>query len=410
MNPKFENHKRYKIKVLFVYLFIAGLLLHVVFFILTKKYLISSGIFFIILISIIIYFIIKTLSVITNFRFPMREIQLAILTVAICLILIEISFVLSGKKSTYLEKRYLYYYTSGFDPERPDWFRVWDSDHNLKTGEFCYHRTINSEGLSDKEPIVIKKRNEYRIIALGDSFTEGDGADADSTWLKFLERSLAKYRFKRALTFINAGVCGSDPYFEYVLLKERLLKYKPDLVLLAVNNSDISEILIRGGMERFRPDGTLKYNPAPWWEPIYAMSHISRLLFSALGYNDILLKDDQTELLKSKQKIIDIICTFKKLSEKGNFKLVVIFHPFKSEINLNKLELESVMKSVSANNDVEVLNMLKYYNNEKIDSNNSNDYFWKQDGHHNAKGYAAFASGVEWKLKQIGIIDSLMCK
>jgi len=71
----------------------------------------------------------------------------------------------------------------------------------------------------------------------------------------------------------------------------------------------------------------------------------------------------------------------------------------------------NVMERISKDNKVEVLNMCAYFREkEKINSTNSNDYFWKYDGHHNAKGYAAFARGVEWKLKQTGILDSLLQK
>ncbi len=395
--------------IVFSSLLIICIIAHVLFFIISGSYLITSGLFVIILISLLIYYLIGFLSSVFGLKRKLNETRLIVFTTAICLCIIELLFVLTGYKSTSVEKRNLFYYSSQYDPVKTKRFHLWKEDHPLKTAEYCYYRTLNSDSLSDKEHVVEKNINEYRIIGLGDSFTEGDGTDADSTWLKFLERNVAiKYPLKKQLTYFNAGVCGSDPCFEYILLRERLLKYNPDLVILAINISDINDVIIRGGMERFKPDGSVHYKNAPWWEPLYAMSHISRLFFSGLGYNELLFKENESNFNKAKQKITEIILIFKEFSERNHFKLIVIFHPYQGEINTNHLELHNVMEKVSEEYKIDVLNMPEYFKEkEKINSANSSEYFWKYDGHHNAKGYAAFARGVEWKLKQMGVIDSL---
>jgi hypothetical protein len=50
--------------------------------------------------------------------------------------------------------------------------------------EVSYARQVNAMGLTDKEFTADKAPGEYRIVALGDSFTEGVGADTASTWVK----------------------------------------------------------------------------------------------------------------------------------------------------------------------------------------------------------------------------------
>jgi len=408
----FKKNKsiKYPFKI-FWSIFVAGLIIHILFFVYSNLYLISSGIFFLVLISLFVYFTFITLERIAKLKLKIKEIRLAIISITLCLVIIESLFILTGFKSTYAEKREVYYYTSKYNSGNDNWFHLWGLNHYLKTSEYSYCRIVNSDGLSDKEHEVIKKANEYRIIGLGDSFTEGDGADADSTWLKFLERDLRRYPLKKSIIYFNAGVCGSDPYFEYKLLKERLLKYKPDLVFIAINNSDIDDIAVRGGVERFKANGSVKFNSAPCWEPLYAVSHISRLIFDALGYSKQLFEFSDKQILDSKNKIIEVISEFKELSVQKNFKFVVIFHPTKKEIDDNKMSLENVMDTVEGIYNVEVLDMLKYFKNkEKINQENSSSYFWKQDGHHNAKGYKVFANGVEWKMKEMGIIDSLISK
>jgi len=391
-------------------LFGLGIIAHILFFIITKNYLITSGVFLYILLFVFIFYFFVALDKKTQISLKIKEIKLAIITLTCCFCLIEIALILTGYNSTYFEKRFIYYYSSSHNAHNTNRFLIHGKDHYLKTSEYSYFRKINSEGLSDKEHVILKKRNEFRIVGLGDSFTEGDGTDVDSTWLKFLERSLSKHAFKKEVTYINAGISGSDPYFEYILLKERLLKYRPDLVMVAINNSDISDIVARGGMERFLPDGSVEFKKGPWWEAIYAISHISRLFFDAFGYENFLYFGSEKEITESKTNIVEIISAFKELSMKNNFKLIVIFHPYRTEINSKELELRTEM-NVLIHNDIDVFDMLNYYSEkEKINSTNSGDFYWKHDGHHNAKGYAAFARGVEWKLKEMGIMDSLMKK
>ena len=393
--------------IILLCIFVLGIIVHVMFILITKNYLITSGLFLYILMSFFIYFAFVAIGKNTKIRLKIKEIKLTIITLSLCFCLVEILLILTGYTSTNFEKKYENY-SPGNNANNINHYWVYKMDHYLKTSEFSYFRKTNSEGMSDIEHAISKKKNEFRIIGLGDSFTEGDGSDVDSTWLKFLERNLSKYPIKKELTFINAGICGSDPIWEYDLLKEKLLKYNPDLIMVAVNSTDIGEIASRGGMERFLPDGSIKFKEGPWWEPIYAVSHISRLFFNAFGYEKFLYFSTDKDICESKTKIVNTISAFKELSLKNHFKLIVIFHPFREEINSNELKLKTEM-SVSINNKIEVFDMLHYFSEkEKISSTNSGDYFWKHDGHHNAKGYEAFARGVEWKLKEAGIIDSLI--
>jgi hypothetical protein len=391
-----------------------GIISHLAYHMITGRYLITSGIFDILFLAFFLYFLMGLLKKFFRFRYLMRNVRLAVTSVALMLILAEAVFILTAYKSTQAEKRSGYYYESPYKPERKSWFHVWQQDHDLRSDEYCYHRTINSLGLSDMEHPVEKNDHEFRIIGLGDSYTEGDGTDKDSTWLKFLERSLAKYPVNRPVTYINAGACGSDPFFEYILLKEKLLKYKPDLVILTLNATDISDVTIRGGIERFQPDGSLKYNKPPWFEPVYATSHLSRLIFdNVLKYDELLIKRSKNRYVPEEmvRKIYDCLLLFKELSIEYHFRLLIVFHPLNYEVLCNRLDLAPVMAGISADSTIGLLDMLWYFRTkESIGQTNFSSYFWKFNGHHNAKGYAAFARGIEWKLDELGIVDSLMQK
>lgn len=57
----------------------------------------------------------------------------------------------------------------------------------LYTPEFKTVYLINSFGIRDKEYSFVKPRQTYRILVLGDSFTEGYGLNIEHTFSKRLE-------------------------------------------------------------------------------------------------------------------------------------------------------------------------------------------------------------------------------
>ncbi len=410
IKANFLMTRKYWIFILSVYL-ITELLFHVLFYFETGWYLTTSGVLLIILLSIFLYYILLGIKGVFHLNYCVTNSLPMIITIAIFLIFIEIVLVLYNYKTASKFEYQKLYYQSQYIPQEKNWFHLYHYNHYLQTSEFSYFRKDNSDTLSDIEHKVPKNENEYRIMGMGDSFTEGSGADVDSTWLRFLERSLKKQPLKKQLTFFNAGVGGSDPFFEYILLKERLLKYKPDLVLLALNCSDLVDISLRGGMERFLPDGKVQYNPEPWWEPIYALSHISRLYFEIIGYKEGYFRYKKGDFAKEKKETINAIGLFNKLSQEYGFKLLVIFHPSKEELLIDASTMDDVYMNVSKTGRPACFNLRTFFIKEiKMNSFNYLDYYWKYDGHHNAKGYEAFARGVEWKLKDMGIIDSLIAK
>lgn len=86
----------------------------------------------------------------------------------------------------------------------------------------------NSMGLRAKE---LEPKSGYRILALGDSFTLGQGEEAAYSYPVQLERLIKT-------EVINAGVSGYNTEQEYEFLKRYGLKYAPDLVMLGFYPND----------------------------------------------------------------------------------------------------------------------------------------------------------------------------
>lgn len=403
------KHKSTQIFLLFAIIMGA---IHLMIFINNGNILITSGILLLIfsvyLFYLLMFFIVRMFHLSMN----LAHLKMIFVSIGVSLVFVEIFMIITGTMSTSWEKNTFFFNKSSYNFENNSWYYVRHSDRVISNDEFCHSRKINSEGLSDKEHKIQKDENEFRIMAIGDSFTEGDGAHKDSTWLKFLEYRLKQYPLRRKIDYINAGVCGSDPLFEFVLFKERLYKYNPDLLVLSVNISDIDDVNVRGGMERFIDDGSLRYNETPWWAWIYNMSHVSRLLFNTiLGYNELFIREGDGKFELAENEIFDCILNFQSFCDSKRVNLLVVFHPIKQEIIENKLSLDQVYKRTKSNPKLNVLNMLDYFIVcEGISEDNVDPLYWTQDRHHNAKGYELFAKGVEWKLRQMGILDSLMAK
>lgn len=313
-------------------------------------------------------------------------------SVIFSLFVAEFILQITGITTTYLEK-VTGYYNSPYQAPRKGIYHVWHTpkEHWIKKPEYKYWRPTNKWGLPDVEWRLKKNLNEKRIMALGDSFTEGDGAPDDSDYVALLAQKLNSTGSSYYL--MNAGVLGSDPFFNYIQLKNQLLPYKPDLVLQTLSSHDITaDIKMRGGMERFQKNGTLKFTSAPWWEPVYAVSYISRLFFKALGYNELLKKEKLTEAEKEKlnRQTIELLRQYKAMCDKNGIRLIILLRPDKYEIVQNRFQYD--FKPILENSDIEVINMLPLYQAymEKR-STTSEDYFWKIDGHHNSKGYQMMA-------------------
>ena len=96
----------------------------------------------------------------------------------------------------------------------------------------------NSQGFKDYEFSLEKPDNTFRIIALGDSFTEGQWVDVNDTWPKQLEKKLNELNSSYQFQVFNFGVGGSCTLEELKLFKEKAIRYSPDMIILGFYGND----------------------------------------------------------------------------------------------------------------------------------------------------------------------------
>lgn len=266
-----------------------------------------------------------------------------------------------------------------------------------------FSNSFNSQGLRDAEWTPPLNDTTHVIMGIGDSFTEGVGTAQDSTWLKFLEIKLNTHGGKRVKT-INAGASGSDVFFEYVLLRKLLKTYHPNTVILAINSSDIDDVVIRGGNERFLPGGRLQFRQPPKWEKIYAASYIFRAAIHGTQNLDWMLLP-QSERPGRTSVAIDAIesciMQFSELAKAEGFKLMVVFHPREAEIKSGIFAYDTLATSLQADSTLTVVNLKDgFMKSGTITPANSSAYYWPVDLHHNAKGYKAFADVLAQQIQE----------
>jgi lysophospholipase L1-like esterase len=319
--------------------------------------------------------------------------------------------------TTYLEKDGFFSYISLYETKREGDKNAYieryyvhkpNSNITINLTEFDYNLITNSLGLRDKEISPIKDTNEFRIICLGDSFTEGFGTDEEHCWPRVLERELIKKIRNKKITIINAGTAGSDVVFGYTFLKEKLLGYSPDMVIDALNTSDISDIIVRGGFERFKSENIVKYKSPPSWEPVYARSYIFRhIIHDFFHFNELFIPENRAEAEKSNSVMIinSTLGRFKDLSGKNGFVFVTVLHPYDFQIVDKDDTYSALSNSISEIEGLHYYNLLDYFKNDcGINNDNRYQFYWKTDKHYNSEGYDLMAKGISKYLSDSGLL------
>lgn len=301
----------------------------------------------------------------------------------------EIVCRIKGNHLSYNERTGAGGYTSPFETDEQGWTHSYDANESrvLKRNEFTDSWTANEDGLKEKN--VIAKKDKQRILVLGDSFTEGVGAPPDSSYPRILETLLGAN-----VQVINAGIGGSDIFFEYKLMLFLQPKYKPDLILLTLNSSDLFEYLTRGGFERFKENNKVKYREAPWYEPLYVHSLLVRLLVHDIFHRDfsfIKQQDYDKELSIAKAAMCSAIDSFQIFCSQNHLQFTLVFHPFYPDIiHPEAYQMKSLVTYCRKKN-ILYVDELDYLQQKNINAQNWKTIYWQSDGHFKSKGYELLA-------------------
>ncbi|MDD5216739.1 MAG: SGNH/GDSL hydrolase family protein [Candidatus Omnitrophica bacterium] len=106
-------------------------------------------------------------------------------------------------------------------------------------GEYDTMVHINGEGFRGPEMTVEKKPGIPRIFLVGDSFVFGVGAEDDETISVLLQEQLATAGLSTEV--VNVGRGSTSPLIYYLRLREEIPKFKPDMIVMMLDFSDLWE-------------------------------------------------------------------------------------------------------------------------------------------------------------------------
>lgn len=297
-------------------------------------------------------------------------------------------------------------FVSPYDLREDNWYHVREPNSvtHYDLPEFQYEVKTNSLGFRDIERAADKPPGVFRIIAVGDSFTEGWGARFEQTWVNRLDARLNKQLQPRQIEVMSAGSAGSDPFYGYRVLTDKLLDYHPDWVLLVVNHSDITDILVRGGSERFQPDGTVRGLASPEIPWGYVSSQFVRfILFEGFDYTHSLVKRPQRNRMAEEAlgKLEQLLLEYQALAQAQGFRFTLVVHPYAKELERDEYQSLSALIEFAQQHHIDLIDA-KFYLHEKLAAQGGkiDEIYWPDDKHLTALGYQYFAEAIEAGLNQ----------
>ncbi|MCX6357260.1 MAG: SGNH/GDSL hydrolase family protein [Candidatus Aureabacteria bacterium] len=142
---------------------------------------------------------------------------------------------------------------------------------------------LNSLGFHDYEYSPEKGPRVFRIMVVGDSFSDGAGLDFNDSYPKRLERYLNTYGNDRKITYevMNMSWPGRSTPEEVRLLREYALHYHSDLVILGycINDAEDLDTLDEiYALKARHPELGFK-KPSGWGRFVYDRSALARLVY-----------------------------------------------------------------------------------------------------------------------------------
>ena len=149
---------------------------------------VTTGMLFLATVCLFAFFIVETLMrTLVRSAGHQATVRLFLVTISVLLFGVALSLRYAvDRYATYWELNVSRQYLSVYEQTGSTWFHSYAYQDSVTyfRPEFTHRRKVNSFGIPEQEIDTTKAANEYRIIALGDSFTEWIGTTYDSTWVK----------------------------------------------------------------------------------------------------------------------------------------------------------------------------------------------------------------------------------
>ena len=275
-------------------------------------------------------------------------------------------------------------------------------DADEPTGQIT--QLINGDGFRDDPAPREKQPGEYRVIAVGDSCTFGDGVAGAQTYANVLESLLRQALPGRPVQVINAGVPGYTSFQVRRYLERELWRWQPDLVVVYVGFNDFVPAANgvtdaeRAAVSRFTwiaqstLDGLRSYQ---WLN--FEIAGVKQRLFpnrKATG-----TEVDGNAKHPFRVPYPELIHNLEAIDRLGNQKgfcrlLLTLPHQFKDEPMANLY-----IRYAASKNQIPLLDLFSAL---KVDQEKGEALFGEDGGHPNALGHRRIAEAIFARLQQNG--------
>lgn len=323
-------------------------------------------------------------------------------------LLLELGLRITGTFKVYSEKVSGRYY-SYFDYSHIGHYKTLpkSTQSEYRQPEFNIKIKTNSWGMRNNEISLIPSDTTFRILCLGDSYTEGDGANNGFEYPRQLEKSLNNSFDKRNyVEVINGGKNGSDIIYLEKIFTEQYSKLRPHLVLVAINYTDIEDIIQRGGVERFRQNNTTKFKKGPSYHKYYQNFHVFRMFVHIILQKDFLFLNKKERKIESLKALRIIEKSMERLNSfclDNNMEIVFIIHPLPNQyLQKGMLKTPNFISENCTQNILHELTQISEFPvydicvslSEILGNMEYNTYAWPINGHFNDFGYQIFTEEI----------------
>jgi GDSL-like Lipase/Acylhydrolase family len=161
-----------------------------------------------------------------------------------------------------------------YDRSWPDYYKLKPNLHGVPFTGIAL--SSNEFGFRDRGMTLPRRAGVERIAVMGDSWAFGWGMEYEKTFVRRLESLLRERHPDRPVELLNFAIPGHNMNQHFAMLRDEVLRFRPDRVVLFLHLNDIEVIPASQTEPAAKPDAA-----ATW--------HLPELKTSQLVYSRVLL-------------------------------------------------------------------------------------------------------------------------
>ena len=290
---------------------------------------------------------------------------------------------------------------------------IYDSEigHRLKPNQAAFTHdkvaNINSAGIRGPEYPRKVSPTVYRLIAMGDSQTFGNGLKLTDTWPKQLETILNQAGNERRVEVLNYGLPASDTWQHEIMLKRILNEHKLDAIVLGFYVNDVVKKIIPANLQS-EVHGELSTRIAFFLKRSAilltlrtAWSAVKQRWFPSMGFllQQALLKGENSPALDERWNQVErSLSAMKKASDEHGISFGVILLPRRDQID-GRMPWDAYndrLQAIAERYNILMLSMFDPL--QQSYQTHGKDLFIPWDGHNSKKANLVIAREVADKM------------